>query len=158
MTTDSKFVMQKHWTRYALVMTLSSWWLCREHTYVMMKTNPIVPFNMIVNMIAFRTDWLASIVASAMFTAVSEPTKEPVAASVPIKYAVLMLGQPPKFSNEPKTSLAGAFDANTHRGMTMQKKPKMCTTSTRPWRFVRRPAPYVFVSVPMMPMPIISSD
>lgn len=100
----------------------------------MIKTNPMIPFNTMVNMIILGTDLLASVVSSDMCTAASDPAKEPVAVIEPTKHAVPMVDQPPKLSKVPKTSLAGALGDKTHSGMMMQKKPKMCTTRTMPSR------------------------
>lgn len=91
----------------------------------MMKTSPIKPFSTIVNMIMRGTLLLASVVSSERCTAASEPANEPVAVMDPTKHAAPMVDQPPKFSNVPNTSLAGALGARTQSGMMMQKKPKM---------------------------------
>ena len=109
----------------------------------MIKTSPMTPLNKTVPRIirgcelsvslvglqaptdrktGLTTVLLASRVSSAKCAAASEPAKEPVAVILPTKQAVPMLGHPPRFSKEPKTSLAGAFGASTHKGMMMQKK------------------------------------
>lgn len=91
----------------------------------MIKTNPIAPLITIVAIIILGTLLLASEVSSDKCTAASEPANEPVAVIDPTKHAVPIVDHPPKFSNVPNTSLAGAFGANTHSGIIMQKKPKM---------------------------------
>jgi hypothetical protein len=67
-----------------------------------------------------------------------------------------MLGHPPRFSNEPNTSLAGAFGANTHNGTMMQKKPKTVKIRTTISRIGRNLAPTVFMSVPKIPIKIMT--
>ena len=124
----------------------------------MMNTNPMAPFSTIVNIIIRGTLLLASFVSSDKCTAASEPANEPVAVIDPTKHAAPMEDQPPKFSNVPNTSLAGAFGARTQSGIIMQKKPKMCTIRTMPSRTGRCLAPYVFMRVPMTPIPIIRRD
>jgi hypothetical protein len=75
---------------------------------------------------------------------------------LPTKHAVPMLGHPPRFSNEPNTSLAGAFGANTHNGTMMQKKPKTVKIRTTISRIGRNLAPTVFMSVPKIPIKIMT--
>ena len=75
---------------------------------------------------------------------------------LPTKHAVPILGHPPRFSKEPKTSLAGAFGASTHKGMTMQKKPKTVKIRTTISRIGKNRAPMVFMSVPMIPIKIMT--
>lgn len=67
-----------------------------------------------------------------------------------------MLGHPPRLSNEPKTSLAGAFGANTHKGIMMQKKPNTVKMRTTISRTGRNFAPNVFMSVPTIPIKIMT--
>lgn len=92
-------------------------------TYVIMKMNAVRPFTAIVSMIILGTDLLASSVSSAMCTAASEPANEAVAVIDPTKHAVPMLGHPPKFEKDPKTSLAGALGESTQRVMIIQQNP-----------------------------------
>ena len=89
----------------------------------MMKMNAVRPLTAMVSMIILGTALLASSVSSAICTAASDPANEAVAVIDPTKHAVPILGQPPKFEKDVKTSLAGAFGESTQRVMIMQQNP-----------------------------------
>ena len=116
-----------------------------------------MPLSSTVQTIILGTALLASVVSSARCAAASEPANDPVAVIVPTKHAVPMFGQPPEFWKEPKTSAGDALGASTHRIITIQKKPKICITSTIPLSIGKCLALNVFISVPIIPIPIIKS-
>jgi hypothetical protein len=89
----------------------------------MMKMNAVRPLTAMVSMIILGTALLASSVSSAICTAASDPANEAVAVIDPTKHAVPILGQPPTFEKDVKTSLAGAFGESTQRVMIMQQNP-----------------------------------
>jgi hypothetical protein len=77
------------------------------------------------------------------------------AADWPTMQAAPIDAQPPKLSNFPKTSEAGDFGANTHRGMQIAKKPTTKPASMTPSNNGRCLAPKELKAIAKIPTAMV---